>query len=100
MSILPDHHQATRSPGGRLQGSRHALSWENITRHTPPMFIAHLQGDTSVPCENSLKLYAALTSKGVSATLHIYQGEGHGFGLAANHAWGRDLLEWLDLRRG
>lgn len=76
-----------------------ALSVEkNVTSRTPPMFLAHLQGDTSVPCQNSLELYTALTRNGIPATLHIYEGEGHGFGLAANHPWGRDLTEWIKLR--
>ena len=65
---------------------------------TPPMFIAHMQKD-SVPGLNALELYAELTRHGISSVLHIYEGENHGFGLAANHPWGRDLLEWLALRK-
>lgn len=72
---------------------------KNITPDTPPMFLAHMQGDGGVPCQNSLALYEALTARKVPAALRIYEGEGHGFGLAANHPWGRDLLEWLVLRR-
>lgn len=76
-----------------------SLSLEKcVTDGTPPMFIAHMQKD-SVPGLNALELYAELTRHGISSVLHIYEGENHGFGLAANHPWGRDLLEWLALRK-
>jgi len=47
---------------------------------------------------NALALTEALTRHGVDAELHVTIGAvelGHGFGLAANHSWGRALLEWL-----
>jgi|SRR5690606_5059294 len=76
-----------------------SLSLEKaVTQRTPPMFLVHWQGDASVTPANSLELYAALTARGVPATLHLYEGGGHGAGLAANHAWGRELLAWLAAR--
>lgn len=70
-----------------------------ITPRTPPMFIAHGQADDIVPPANAIALYTALTEHGVPATLHIWEGDKHGFGLGANHPWGRALLDWLDKRR-
>lgn len=76
-----------------------ALSIEKaVTPRTPPMFLAHGQADAGVPPANSLALYAALTAAGVPATMHLYENTGHGFGLGANHPWGRALLDWLALR--
>ena len=70
-----------------------------ITGSTPPIFLAHMQGDPGVPCRNALELYAELTRHMVPTVLHIYEGDAHGFGLAANHPWGRDFLEWLAARK-
>ncbi len=80
--------------------SARALSIEKaVTPQTPPMFIAHEQFDPGVPSQNALALYAALTANKVPAVLHVYEGKNHGFGLMANHDWGRDLLTWLERRR-
>lgn len=70
-----------------------------VTPRTPPMFIAHEQFDPVVPSQNSLALHAALTANRVPAVLHVYEGKDHGFGLMANHQWGRELLTWLERRR-
>ena len=72
------------------------LSIENaITPETQPMFIAHAQDDQAVPVANALALTSSLTAQGVKAELHVYPEGGHGFGMAANHAWGPSLLLWL-----
>src|SRR5690606_8612373 len=71
---------------------------EAVTAATPPMLLIHGQADDAVPVENSILLYQALTAHGVSATMHLFEGEENGFGLAANHSWGRRLLEWLERR--
>lgn len=67
-----------------------------VTTDTPPCFIAHGQTDDAVPVENALLLYRALTNHGIPATMHLFDSTGHGFGLGANHLWGRLLLEWLE----
>lgn len=72
---------------------------QSVTNQTPPMFIAHMQGDKGVPSMNALALHAELTRHNVPSVLHIYEGDVHGIGLAANHPWGRDLLEWLAARK-
>lgn len=77
-----------------------SLSLEKtVNESTPPMFIVHEQYDPTCSSEGVLDLYKALTKSGVKATLHLYEGDKHGFGLAANHPWGKALLGWLDQRR-
>ncbi len=66
-----------------------------VTAETPPLFLVHAQDDPGVPSENSVRLYQALTACGVPAELHLYARGGHGFGMAANHAWTREMLRWL-----
>ncbi|CAA6679266.1 MULTISPECIES: alpha/beta hydrolase [unclassified Lentimonas] len=99
------HNCAHRGSRDNLLGPGHseadaeAFSIENnINTGTPPCFIAHGQNDPSVPVENAIRLYQALTSAKVEATMHLYENTGHGIGLAANHPWGKALLDWLKLR--
>ena len=68
-----------------------------VTAKTPPCFIYHGQADHVVPVENSILLYQALTQHGVPATMHLYENDDHGIGLAGNLPWGRLLLDWLAL---
>jgi len=95
----PFSHAGSREAllGPEAEGPLRAqLSLERaVSESTPPMFIAHGQADKGVPPENALSLYTALCRVSVPADLHIYHGAGHGFGLGANHVWGRDLFEWL-----
>lgn len=69
-----------------------------VTVTTPPCFIIHGQTDSTVPVENALRLYQALTQHGVAATMHLFEDTGHGFGLGANHPWGTLLIDWLARR--
>ena len=56
-------------------------SLENqVTRFTPPTFIAHCSDDTAVPVENSLRYYNRLIDNEVSAEMHIWPKGGHGWG--------------------
>jgi acetyl esterase/lipase len=76
-----------------------ALSLEHaVGPGTPPMFIVHEQNDPTCPSAGALALYQALTEASVPATLHLYEGDRHGFGLANNHPWGTALLQWLQSR--
>jgi len=52
-----------------------------VTKETPPTFLAHASDDDEVKVENSLVFYQSLIQKGVPAELHIYERGGHGFGL-------------------
>lgn len=72
------------------------LSLENlVTPQAPPAFLVHAQNDTAVRPENSHLLSQTLTRHGVKTEMHLVPEGGHGFGLAANHPWGRWLLDWL-----
>jgi acetyl esterase/lipase len=53
----------------------------NVTKETPPTFLAHATDDKGVPVENSLMFYQALKDKNVPAEMHLYPKGGHGFGL-------------------
>lgn len=72
-----------------------------VTNETPPMFFAHASDDP-VSSENSVALYRALKSKGVSAELHLYAKGGHGFGMKTDRgpvsSWPTRCEEWLKTR--
>lgn len=71
----------------------------HVTPETPPTFLVHASDDTSVPVENSLRIYRALVAKGVPAELHIYENGGHGFGLGTGEvpveSWPGLCAVWL-----
>ena len=56
-------------------------SLENqVTRFTPPTFLALCSDDFVVPAENSLRYYNKLIDNDVPAEMHIYPSGGHGWG--------------------
>ena len=56
-------------------------SLENqVTRFTPPTFIAHCSDDFVVPVENTLRYYNRLVDNDVQAEVHIWPKGGHGWG--------------------
>lgn len=60
-------------------------SMENqVTRFTPPTFIAHCSDDFVVPVENSLRYYNKLIDNDVQAEMHIWPKGGHGWGFNEN----------------
>jgi acetyl esterase/lipase len=68
---------------------------------TPPTFLLHAADDESVPASNSLAMYEALRTAGVSAEMHLFAIGGHGFGLRyvagkPVAAWPRLLETWID----
>lgn len=67
----------------------------SIQTDSPRFFIAHGQGDTTVPVENALYLYNACLEKNVSAVMHLYDDLPHGVGMEAMHRWISDLMSWL-----
>ena len=97
-------------------GSRHALlgaepgpallaltSLElQVTAATPPTVLLHTQGDKTVPVQNSILYYQALTRAGVPAELYLFEQGGHGIGmrdgLGTASAWPRRVEEWLRQR--
>lgn len=67
----------------------------NVTRDTPPTFLAHAEDDPVVPVENSLLYRAALKKAGVPVETHLFTAGGHGFGL--RFAAGKPAEVWPDL---
>ena len=69
-----------------------------VTKQTPPAFMAHAKDDKPVPPENSQMFYEALKSHGVAAEyLELPQG-GHGLNGYKGpmwDAWQTKSLEWL-----
>jgi acetyl esterase/lipase len=70
-----------------------------VTSRTPPAFLVHTQGDTSVKLENELQLYAALRRNNVPTELHLYPVGTHGSGLDPNFGptalWPKLCEEWM-----
>lgn len=67
-----------------------------VTKKTPPAFLAHSSEDIVVPPENSLYFYRALRSHGVPAAMHLYGRGEHGFLTAPDfEEWFGRCLYWL-----
>jgi acetyl esterase/lipase len=61
-----------------------------VTKNTPPTFLAHTGEDSGVRPENSVLFYLALKKNNVPAELHIFEKGRHGLGLALTQG-DRDL---------
>jgi len=57
-----------------------------VTRDTPPTFLAHTNADAGVPAENSLLFALALRKAGVPVELHLFERGPHGLGLGGGAA--------------
>lgn len=80
-------HSAADSPESKLIGgpiqdrpdeTRRASPLEYVSADDPPFYIVHGDADPLVPVEQSRSLKAALDRVGVSATLRVVEGAGHG----------------------
>lgn len=75
---------------------------QQVTAATPPTVLLHTQGDKTVPVQNSILYYQALTRAGVPAELYLFEQGGHGIGmrdgLGTASAWPRRVEEWLRQR--
>lgn len=84
---------------GALQESITLYSNElQVTKETPPTFLAHAGDDDVVKVENSISFYEALNNKGVPAELFIYPKGGHGFGLTnptSPDKWIERCIDWM-----
>jgi acetyl esterase/lipase len=81
----------------------HRMSLETqVTGATPPTLLIHTQGDATVPVENSIAFYQALTRARVPAELHVFEQGGHGVGMAeglgTTSAWPERAEQWLKMR--
>jgi acetyl esterase/lipase len=54
---------------------------KQVTKNTPPTFLAHTNADSGVPAENSLLFAMALRKAGVPVELHLFERGQHGLGL-------------------
>ena len=89
------------SPGAELV---QLMSLEKqVTEATPPTLLIHTQADKSVPVENSILFYQALTRAKVPAEMYLFEHGGHGMGMRAglgtSSDWPRRAEEWLKDRR-
>ena len=75
---------------------------EQVTAATPPTLLIHTQEDRSVPIENSILFYQALTRAGVPAEMYLFERGAHGMGmrdgLGTASNWHKRAEEWLDAR--
>lgn len=72
---------------------------KQVTPNTPPTFLIHAQDDGAVPVENSLMMYAALTTAKVKVEMHLFQNGGHGFGMpnpTTKEKWFDWATAWMD----
>jgi acetyl esterase/lipase len=72
----------------------------NLSKETPPAFLACGENDRVVSADGLANLYLALKHAGVSAELHIFANAEHGFGIQDSNPppvsdWPQLLLEWL-----
>ena len=57
-----------------------------VTKNTPPCFIAHAEDDATVPVANAITLHTSLKAADVPVEMHLFEKGGHGFG------WGRRTM--------
>jgi acetyl esterase/lipase len=72
---------------------------KQVTPNTPPTFLIHAQDDTTVPVENSLMMYEALTNAKVKVEMHLFQNGGHGFGMpnpTTKEKWFDWAAAWME----
>lgn len=75
----------------------------NLSKDTPPAFLACGENDRQNISQGLPELYLAMKKAGVSAELHVYANVGHGFGFRATTkgavaGWPQCFLEWLGTR--
>ena len=57
-----------------------------VTKDTPPTFLAHTNADTGVQAENSILFALACRKAGVPVELHVFERGRHGLGLGTGRA--------------
>ena len=72
---------------------------KQVTAATPPTLLIHTQEDKSVPVENSILFYQALTRMKVPAEMYLFEHGSHGMGMKAEFGtaseWPKRAEEWL-----
>lgn len=71
-----------------------------VTKDTPPAFLAHTNEDGPVPAENSLLFVLAMRKAGVPVEFHLFEKGRHGLGLGGGDkawaAWPGLCATWLE----
>lgn len=102
--VAPYTHQGSKNNLIGANPSRElaeGLSGElQVTRDTPPTFLAHTDQDAAVPPENSIAFALALRKAKVPVELHVFEKGQHGLGLGregfAFSEWPGLCARWLD----
>lgn len=72
---------------------------KQVTAQTPPTLLIHTQEDGTVPVENSLLFFRALTHAKVPAEMYVFEHGSHGMGmrdgLGTASEWPKRAEEWL-----
>jgi acetyl esterase/lipase len=72
---------------------------KQVTASTPPTLIIHTQEDKTVPVENAILFYQALTRAQVPAEMYLFEHGSHGMGFNPNFGtasdWSSRAAEWL-----
>ena len=80
------------------EGEQGLMPHVQVTKDSPPMFLAHAYDDRISPL-NSALLFVELKKAKVPAELHIYSHGGHGYGLRQTGdpvtTWNHRCAEWL-----
>lgn len=75
---------------------------KQVTPATPPTLLIQTQADQTVPVENSILFYQALTRAHVPAEMYLFEHGAHGMGmrpgLGTASEWPRRAEEWLRAR--
>ncbi len=75
---------------------------KQVTAATPPTLLIHTQEDQTVPVDNSILFFQALTRAHVPAEMYLFEHGGHGMGmrdgLGTASEWPRRVEEWLRAR--
>ena len=66
-----------------------------VDEDTPPAFLWHTGEDSGVPVEHALLFIQAMRRAKRPVDFRMYHRGGHGLGLATEHPWGRDCVDWL-----
>jgi acetyl esterase/lipase len=72
---------------------------KQVSAATPPTLLIHTQEDQTVPVENSILFYQALTRAKVPAEMYLFERGSHGMGMKAEFGtasdWPSRASEWL-----
>lgn len=72
---------------------------QHVTAATPPTLLIHTQADQTVPVQNSILFYEALTRAHVPAEMYLFEHGAHGMGmidgLGTASAWPARAADWL-----